>query len=332
MHCGGRLIGWADDTRTESLRLAIGWNLRHIVRMNYSRIYRAFIADRQQKQEISRLGYFERHHIIPRSLGGSDDDGNLIDLTPEDHFFAHLLLARIHGGYMWSALFLMGGDRWGARKGLGLRGAYGMARREWSDFARTIEGKKGVENARYDHERYEWINLDTGEKRFATKGEMWASEGGCRPHWTSVVSGERNSMLGWCLVGKEPRIRGGKNKVFDFVNVNGRTFMGTQKQFCEMSGASIATASRITRHGAVSVNGWKLHGNDRMHHNLANDGSGKKLGCGKDYAISKNGFSFVGKAHECANIIGVARPQFFSGAHLAINSGKTYKGWTVSNA
>lgn len=299
--------------------------------MDYSRIYRAFIADRKQKQKTARLGYFERHHIIPRSLGGSDDAENLIDLIPEDHFFAHLLLARIHGGYMWSAVFLMSGDRW-IRKGLGLRAAYGLAKREWSDFAKTIEGKKGAENPRYDHERHEWINLDTGEKRFATKGEMWATEGGARPHWTSVVSGVRNSFLGWCIVGKEPRIRGGKNKIFDFVNVDGRTFLGTQKQFCEMSGASIATASRITRHDAVSVDGWKLLGNDRMHHNLANDGSGKKLGSGKNYAMSKDGCNFVGKAHECANLIGVTKPQFFSGAHLAIKSGKTYKGWKVTNA
>lgn len=300
--------------------------------MDYSRIYSAFIADRQRKQEHARTGYFERHHIIPRSLGGGEESENLIDLTPEDHFFAHLLLARIHGGYMWAALFLMSGDRWGGRKGLGLRGAYGLARREWSDFARTIDGKTGAENARYDHQRHEWINLDTGEKRFATKGEMWASEGGSRPHWTSVVSGARNSFLGWCIVGNEPKIRSGKNKVFDFVNIDGRIFSGTQKQFCTMSGASIATASRITRHGAVSVDGWKLSGNDRMHHKLANDGSGKRLGCGKDYAISKDGCRFIGKAHKCAEIIGVTRAQFFSGARLSIRSGKTYKGWMVSNA
>lgn len=314
------------------MRLAVGWNLRQTVRMDYSRIYSTFIADRRQRQKFARLGYFERHHIVPRSLGGDDDDGNLIDLTPEDHFFAHLLLARIHGGYMWSALFLMSGDRWGGRKGLGLRGAYGLARREWSKFARTVEGKCGAENARYNHERHEWINLDTGEKRFATKWEMWASEGGSRAHWTSVASGARNSFLGWCMVGHEPRIRGGKNKVFNFVNIDGRTFSGTQKKFCEMSGASTATASRITRHGSVSVDGWKLLGNDRMHHNLANDGSGKKLGSGKDYAISKDGVHFIGKAHECAKTIGVTKPQFFSGAHMAINRGKTYKGWTILNA
>jgi hypothetical protein len=296
--------------------------------MNYAKIYKNFIADRRAKESVARLSYFERHHVVPRSLGGGDQSENLIDLSPEDHFFAHLLLARIHGGYMWAALFLMSGQRWG-RKGLGLRAAYGLAKKEWADFAKTIEGKKGSENGRYDHVRHEWINLDTGEKRFATKGEMWATEGGCRPHWTSVVSGERNSMLGWCLVGKEPRIRGGKNKQFEFVNIDGRSFEGTQKQFCEIAGVSVATASRVTRHGAVTVDGWKLKGNPRTHHNLQNNGSGKKLNSGSDYTISKNGFVFTGKALACADVIGSTRQQFFAGAYFAKRNAKTYKGWSI---
>lgn len=300
--------------------------------MNYEKVYYSFISDRRAKEGLARQSYFERHHILPRSLGGGDEKENLIDLTPEDHFFAHLLLARIHGRYMWSTLFLMSGDRWNNKKGVGLRSAYGLARREWSEFAKTIEGKKGADNGRYDHQRYEWINLDTGQKRFATKGEMWAAEGGCRPHWTSVVNGDRNSMLGWCLVNNQPRIRGGKNKSFVFVNIDGRKFEGTQKEFCQMSGASIATASRITRHGAVSVDGWKLEGNERLHHNLANDGSGKALGSGRYYYIKKGDFEFTGKAHQCADLVGSTRKQFFSGARLSVKTGKTYKGWAVKYA
>ena len=35
----------------------------------------------------------ERHHIIPRCIGGTNDEENLIDLTLEEHFLAHKMLA-----------------------------------------------------------------------------------------------------------------------------------------------------------------------------------------------------------------------------------------------
>lgn len=40
--------------------------------------------------------YSERHHIIPKCIGGTDDDSNIAYLTPEEHFVAHQLLVKIH--------------------------------------------------------------------------------------------------------------------------------------------------------------------------------------------------------------------------------------------
>jgi hypothetical protein len=37
--------------------------------------------------------YHERHHIVPKCVGGSDDKENLIDLYAREHFIAHKLLA-----------------------------------------------------------------------------------------------------------------------------------------------------------------------------------------------------------------------------------------------
>ena len=37
--------------------------------------------------------YYEKHHITPKCLGGSDDENNLIDLFAREHFIAHKLLA-----------------------------------------------------------------------------------------------------------------------------------------------------------------------------------------------------------------------------------------------
>lgn len=37
--------------------------------------------------------YHERHHILPKCLGGTDDEENLIDLFAREHYIAHKLLA-----------------------------------------------------------------------------------------------------------------------------------------------------------------------------------------------------------------------------------------------
>lgn len=44
------------------------------------------------------IGYAERHHIVPRSLGGSNDEENLVWLTPREHFICHRLLTRMTSG------------------------------------------------------------------------------------------------------------------------------------------------------------------------------------------------------------------------------------------
>jgi len=40
--------------------------------------------------------YTERHHIVPRCMGGSDDAENLINLTAREHYVAHQLLVKIY--------------------------------------------------------------------------------------------------------------------------------------------------------------------------------------------------------------------------------------------
>lgn len=102
--------------------------------MDYQRIYAAFIADRRAAEDTSRLldTYTESHHISPRALGGDDSPANLIRLTPEDHFFAHLLLAKIHGGKMWYGLMAMCVDRYGKRAA-----SAGYLRRQRKNYARA---------------------------------------------------------------------------------------------------------------------------------------------------------------------------------------------------
>jgi hypothetical protein len=62
--------------------------------MDYHRIYYELISYRQDN--ILTSGYKEVHHILPRSLGGTNEQSNLVALTGREHYIAHLLLARFN--------------------------------------------------------------------------------------------------------------------------------------------------------------------------------------------------------------------------------------------
>lgn len=81
--------------------------------MNYLENYKKLISSRfLLKEERLKLTsrndhYYELHHILPRSLGGTDSANNLIWLTYREHFIAHMMLYKIYGGPMLKALCIM---------------------------------------------------------------------------------------------------------------------------------------------------------------------------------------------------------------------------------
>ena len=63
--------------------------------MNYQMHYDRLI-ERAQNRCIPINQYKEMHHILPKSMGGSNEKINLVALFPEEHLVAHLLLYKIH--------------------------------------------------------------------------------------------------------------------------------------------------------------------------------------------------------------------------------------------
>ena len=66
-----------------------------IYSMNYDKIYKQIIEFRKENP-LDKDHYGENHHIIPRSLGGSDDNENLVRLSAREHFICHMLLAEMY--------------------------------------------------------------------------------------------------------------------------------------------------------------------------------------------------------------------------------------------
>lgn len=70
--------------------------------MNHLRIYKNIIfnANSQNRKKLRKNNinyvYYEKHHIIPRCLGGTDEKENLVLLTAREHYICHKLLTYIY--------------------------------------------------------------------------------------------------------------------------------------------------------------------------------------------------------------------------------------------
>jgi hypothetical protein len=67
--------------------------------MNYEKIYYAIINKALRKERTGQRwkcdgNYYEKHHIKPRSLNGSDENNNLVLLTAKEHYLCHWLLVK----------------------------------------------------------------------------------------------------------------------------------------------------------------------------------------------------------------------------------------------
>lgn len=72
------------------------------IKNKYYIIYIKIINNAKNSNRIKNRarcnGVYERHHIIPKSLGGSNDIKNKVLLTPREHFLCHRILTKITSG------------------------------------------------------------------------------------------------------------------------------------------------------------------------------------------------------------------------------------------
>lgn len=171
--------------------------------MNHKYHYDLLVAKARSRSKPA--GYTERHHIVPKCLGGSDEKDNLAVLTGREHFIAHLLLAHIHGGNLWYALIKMA-------KQVGMTNSrhYELARERYSTV--VSEKMKGANNPRH--------RQDVKDK---TSGENHPMK---RPEHFAKISGENHYSR---REGYKPHNLGDKNpmkrkdivkKVSDGVRLN----------------------------------------------------------------------------------------------------------------
>ena len=132
--------------------------------MNYNKIYDRII-DRAKERVL--IEYTERHHIIPRCMGGGDEESNLVSLTPEEHYLCHQLLTKMYPGNrgLLYACIAMTGNR--GKRVLNNK-AYGWIRR------RVSKDRKGIKMK--DIYGDDWISPKKGMNMKERHGPLWESK------------------------------------------------------------------------------------------------------------------------------------------------------------
>lgn len=101
--------------------------------MDYQKHYQLLVTKARTRPVPA--GYTEKHHVIPRCMGGLDAAENIAQLYPEEHFFAHVLLLKIyknteHRYALAKAVPVMARGATTRWKGKRRRVLYGWLRRE----------------------------------------------------------------------------------------------------------------------------------------------------------------------------------------------------------
>jgi hypothetical protein len=143
--------------------------------MDHKKVYDKLISTRLDRV-LDKNEYYEKHHIIPKSMGGSNSNENLVCLTAREHYLAHWLLAKIYkNGSMICA---------------------------FNSFCLNSNGKRIVTSRQYEFARKEYIiwmkNNTTDNFKNSSVGKKWMTKGSiCKRVLECDI--EQNENDGWEL-------------------------------------------------------------------------------------------------------------------------------------
>ena len=233
--------------------------------MNYKKVYDNLIINARNRSK--QLDYFETHHVIPKSLGGSDDQRNLVKLSFREHYLAHWLLFKITAGEdkykMSCAFFVMSKGNNGLR--LTNSRLYARAKRlfknEYSTFLKSEIGmsslkdraKKRVAKQQKDF-IFNFYHADYGDFEISTNDLklLFPEQNLNSSNLVKVGKKERPSHKGWILYeNKDIGISG-------FLESK-KSKMSKSAQNRFQDAQHIAQHSMFSAKGAKAQKGFKKH-------------------------------------------------------------------------
>jgi hypothetical protein len=178
--------------------------------MDYQKIYNQ-IVERAKNRILE--GYKEKHHIIPKCLGGDNSANNLVELTAREHFLCHMLLCEIYPNEnkLKHALFLMAIGKQKIKEKTYIIGSRVYERLK-SEYSQMLIGKKQSKETRDKKSKSMlevWTNKtkeelsDIGFKRWETR----------KKNGTDKITQKQANNISKALKGRKINWDRGVNKI-----------------------------------------------------------------------------------------------------------------------
>lgn len=259
--------------------------------MNYKKLYSKLISKAKKANRSRGAGaYYEEHHILPRSLFSALEDhkGNLVLLTPREHYVAHWLLTKICPSKSMTFAFMAMANKAskeGSRQGYNVNSrTFQKLKKEFSvnNPAKSATARKKISESKrgenhhfykaapettpaYKPEEYTFVR-DDGSKIKGTRTYIFEHTDLSRANISNLITGYRYTAKGWYMEGVEkPEARktkyanGADTTLYCWYNTNtGMGYVCDRYDFERLSGLKKKSIRTLIYNERNSVFGWVL--------------------------------------------------------------------------
>lgn len=202
--------------------------------MDYVIIYNRII-ERAKNRVLE--GYKEKHHIIPKCLGGSNDKENLVELTAREHFLCHQILCEIYPNNknLWYALFLMSinKNKKQHQKYKVSSREYERIKLEWSKYSKGRKKPEGFGEKITNKERNKKIGLSNSKPKpeYFGKNHSIKMKGKPKPEGfgKTVTQNKSKCVLQFALNGEFIQEWKSVKEASEMLNINQSTIAGNAR-------------------------------------------------------------------------------------------------------
>lgn len=146
-----------------------------------------------EKNKKNEGHYFENHHIIPSSLGGSNDKDNMVLLTAREHYICHWLLYKItpckENAFSWWMMSNNNGNEYHEERKIQSSRKYEYARNAFSKHISEVHKGKNLSD---EHKNKLSVSKIGGKNPMY--GKKHSDEH--RVYLSEINSGEKNGFYG----------------------------------------------------------------------------------------------------------------------------------------